>query len=895
MRLGTVDGMYMDLWYSLKKLFKFDRADAQLNDEVLFHLEMSTEQKVAGGMEREQAYKEALREFGGVEQIKESTRESWGMSWLQSCHKDFQFGWRQLLKNKKQSVVIVLTLAVCIGANTTAYNLVHKLVTRPYAYQDAKRIVRIGMTWPKIGYEATYNISPPFYDYIQKEASSYENTGMLLPSIDVDLDTEGGKRRITIDDVQPGVWELVGAKPLVGRFFTESDAPDSVVVGESLWNELRKTKDNLLGEQIVLDGRPRTVIGVAPKELYFGTTRADAFTFCDFPEKGLDLKYRSNHGALVLGTLKHGVSVRQASEELDQIHADLLEQYPEDKAETERSGAAIVARPVNRSYAQHIGLVAPAFKTIQLITLLVLLIGCLNISGMILMKNYARLQEFAMRRALGASKRRLIRQIFIEISLYFLCGGVGSFLFWKAGHFIADRLPQEVVPGAGIWDMDFDAGIITLLTIGLATMLTAATPILYMLRVDLSASIKATARTLAGSLNTQRVHAALVILQVALSMVVLVFVCVLVQNLRATLARDTGFEKAGRIAITLPQPIYRFERTREAYEHKVLPLQDKVLDSMRAMPGVLSATACNRIPVSQKNRAYRYYFLPDEDGVEQKLKAMNIVVRPGYFETMGIQLQKGRDFNQTDTPDTHKVVIISENIAKQQFEGVDPVGKIVRIGKNQTLIIGVAPEVQHTPFYSDWNKGTIYRPFSQCRFRPRTTYIAHVEGAPSAYTDQLQAMVSAIDPQATFSTTTLEKEYDSAIFAHRLPVQIALFSASVALLITVLGLYGLIGCSIAQRTREYSIRMALGAMAQNILKRVIKQYGYLILWGQLLGLLFAVMLAWKTNALMPEINTLAPLNFIVVSAVLFAVYAFACLLPVRRVIKLNPMEYLRAE
>lgn len=889
----------MKMWHSLIKLLRINRAENQLDDEVLFHLEMSTDQKVANGMDREQAYKEALREFGSVEQIKESTRESWGVAKLQACRKDLLFGWRQMLKNKKQAALIILTLSVCIGANTTAYNLLRKLVTHPYAYENADSIVKIGMIWPKLGYNKVYRLSTPNYDRITKQASCFSQQGLISQPFKQDLKQENGLRILTAQAVTPSIWEVVNAKPVVGRFFSDADEPTDLIIGETLWKELRTRNNNLIGEQIILDNTPFTVIGVAPQELFFGTTRADLFMRCNLSPQSFAPEYRNRHELMALGRLKCGFSPDQAAREMEQIYAETLEQYPEDQEDHERTGAMMTARPITQTYAQHIGLVAPAFKTIQVVTLLALLIGCLNISGMILMRNHARLQEFAMRRALGASKRRLAQQLTIEISLYFILGGFGSFLVWKLGYFITSEIPQKIIPGIDIWDMNFDAGLITLLTVGLAALLTSAIPVTYLLRHNLNAAIKASGRTLSGSLNTHRMHAVFVVLQVALSVVVLACVSVLIKNLHVTLAKDIGFEKEGRIALEVSQPYYRYAPTRKEYRKTVNPIREQLLSQIQAMPGVVRATASSRMPVSQQNMSYSRYsrFRKDPDLTEPDQKAMSILVNPGYFEAMGIQLLKGRGFNPSDTLDAKKVVIISQEIAENLFQGENPIGKKIIVGKKKKLrIIGVVDEVQNTPFFADWKKGTLYQPYAQSRvLPPNTTYIVHVEGDPSAHATRLEALVSATVPKATATSTTLEKVYKSATFAHRLPVQISLFCAVIALLITGMGLYGLIGCAIAERTREYSIRMALGAATRNILARIITQYGYLILWGQLLGLLLAATLPWKANPLIPEINTLAPITFMTVSAFLGTIYILACILPARRILKLNPMEALQAE
>ncbi|MCZ6671368.1 MAG: ABC transporter permease, partial [Verrucomicrobia bacterium] len=416
------------------------------------------------------------------------------------------------------------------------------------------------------------------------------------------------------------------------------------------------------------------------------------------------------------------------------------------------------------------------------------------------------------------------------------------------------------------------------------------------LRRELMDFLKAGNRTMAGSISKHRLHAVFVISQVSLSVILLITAGVLVRNLNAVLQKDVGFQREGRIAFKIPQPSYRFGEGDNAYQYEVLPFQERVLERIRSQPGVIGASASNRVPISGDNLSYRDFAMHHYEYAngEPRANALRVITLPGYFETVGTKILFGRDFQNTDTFDSEPIVIISQNTMERYYQDLDPVGMSINFRGKDLKIVGVAEQVQDKPFFLESDGYTLYFPFKAVTHeRGLTNYVVHVNGDPVQQMANIERAILDMDPKLSIKSVTFDDVYDLATFAQKLPMVVTVIFSSIALFLSGLGLYGLISFTVAERTKEYGIRMALGAGRGNILKRVIGGSGRLIGWGLVVGLVVSITLCVQINPMLSDINTVHPTTFVMVIGFVIAICVFASFFPAQRATRINITETLQ--
>lgn len=448
-------------------LFRRDTMQDEFDAEMEQHLEFMNDEMVEEGMSREEARKAALKKFGNVESLKEDCQASWGVRILDDLLQDMRYASRQIGKHKLHAAIIVVTLAICMGSNTTAYNFVVKLVSTPYDYVDDERIVMVGKSETKLSGDSVGNISIPHWKFIEEHATSFSDIGFFDDQHQFDLDLGGVVRRISTDAITSGIWKATGARPIAGRFFTDEEAEKTggrvIVLNETLWNELGGEDANLLGQSLLLDNQSYEIIGVVSRSFFLGITPADGFIPRLFKPYEVKPNQRNNHSHNAIGKLKPGITIEQVNQNLRAVFEAFMEVHPEDRDDQERTGAVFSSVVINRAILQDMGQIEMAFKSIQWVAFVVLVIGCLNVGGMILVKGYSRLQELAMRKAMGASVLRLSRQIYVEIFIYFLLGGLGSLAILKGAYWVSlYYLRFDEIPWASEWLIDSRSMYITL-------------------------------------------------------------------------------------------------------------------------------------------------------------------------------------------------------------------------------------------------------------------------------------------------------------------------------------------------------------------------------------------------------------------------------------------------
>lgn len=884
----------------LRSLFRSSVTNTELNNEISFHIEMLTEQNIASGMTPRKARAAAIREFGHIEGVREACKSSWGVRFVEEFLMDLRNAFRQALQHQGQTLIIVLTLGVCLGANTTALNFVQKIVSEPYAFQQPERILKVGMQRPKIGRMEVSEISIPKYEVLKENTASTLEVG-FTDSTDLDLDYRGETQRVEADLITPEVWNITGTKPQLGHLFSSQEVLDTdgklAVLSESLASQLAQDPQSLLGSTVHLDSHPYKIIGVVPNSFHLNYSKADLFLPRIFSPKERGASERHDHSYIAIAKILPGVSLEQAQQSVVAAYDAYLETYPEDVDVQERDGSTFGSVLINDSLIENLPQIGVAFRSIQLVTLIVLAIGCLNVSGMFLLKSYSKLHDFAMRKALGATTFRIVRQMTIEVCVYFFLGGVASMVFLRLGFWAAEALYITEIPWISGFQIDFYSLASTAVIAFLAALLTAVLPIFSILRRDLNYFVKSNGRTATGSSSKHKLHSFFVVSQVSLSVILLVVAGILAANLHQTLEKNIGFQKEGRIAFEVPQPTYRFGSGHEAYVEKVLPYQERALESIRSLPGVISASATNRIPMTPFHTGHsdfsmaHYQYQPDEPHAN----GLRVAARPGLFDTLDTRLLSGRDFAPTDTFDTERVVIVSQNLVEKYFQDQEPIGSTLNMWGRNMRIIGVAEDIQDKPYFIPWDGYTLYFPYTQWSdlSRKYTVYIAHVRGDIEQQRLAIEKALKRLDPQLTVVSTPLIESFEMATFAHRLPMLFSIFFGLLALLLSGLGIYGLISFTVAERNKELGIRMAFGASPHLILNRVLRGSGKLIAFGLVGGLVIAIPLSIKINPLLADINAANPAIFSAVVGFVVLISLAASFIPARRATRIDIAQTLR--
>jgi predicted permease len=887
----------------IRSIFRRAPREADLEEEIRFHIEQETLEHVRRGMPMDAARQAAIRSFGGRLSVLESCRESWGWRLVDDALGDLAFGWKQVLKNKTGSLMIILTLAICFGAHTTASRLFEGIILDPYHFKDEDRIVRVGKMWTKVAGDTVNQTSIPDFLFIREHQDVFEAMAFIDNESRMDLEMGGQVERITVDRISPEVWPITGVDALAGRFFSDADIRSHnalvVVVGERLCRKLGLAVGDAPGMSLMLDGQSFLITGVAPDSFFLEQARAHAWIPRTFSEWEMKPDRRNDHSWNAIAKLKKGVGMEVAREQMRALYERYVLQYPEDQEEQQWAGTTFGVLDIRQSVSQQIPQVVMIFQTIRWFTAVVLAIGCLNVGGMVLVRNYGRLQEYGMRRALGASRVRLCRQIYAEIMLHFLAAILVSVAFIRLSYDACKWLRLDLIPWTFEWKVDVQSLWLTLASGFVCAAVTGVMPLVSLLRRPLLETLKTASRNASSSPARHRMHAFFVVSQVALSCLLLIATTLLARNLVAVMQKDVGFERKGRIALTVPQPMYRFGNTEADYYERILPFQEQLLERIRRESGVVCATVASRIPVSNSGSGHSDFEMEHyrfEEG-EARPNALRVVTRPGYFETLGAPMIKGRDFNDGDRADSAGVVIISQNTMERYFPDCDPIGMRLRFWETDLTIVGVAPAIRDKPFFVTWEGYTLYFPYTQWPWmsRSHSTYLCHLEGDALAGMRRIEGVLKASDPNLVMDAVTLDEVYESAIFAHRIPVIITLFFASVAVLLSGFGLYGLVSFTVAERTREWGIRRVLGAPQSRIFAQVLMRSARLLLWGLLLGLGIGMLLCWMLKPHFPDIQVLAPGPLIMVLGFVFAIGMLSTLGPAVRAMRMNFLKILRYE
>jgi putative ABC transport system permease protein len=879
-------------------LFNRQRKNRDLEDEIESHLQMSIEDRLRSGLTPDEARRQAMIQFGAIESTKESCRDQRGLPILDTFFQDIRFGARQLLKNPGFAAVAVLTLALGIGANTAIFSVVNAVLLRPLAYPDSGQLVSLSERGPDwSGGSLSY---PNFTDW-KNQQSVFEKFGVCSGG-SFTLTGAGEPVRLAGALMSADVFEALRTQTEIGRVFgADEDKPGAApvaVISHALWRDRFGGDAAIVNRPINLDGKPYAILGVMPAGF-------------EFPEK-VDLwlpvgpysadsywQKRDNHpGLFGLARLKAGVTLEKARADLDVIAVRLEQQYPDSH---KTRGAQI-----DRLLDDKVGNVRRALWILLGAVSFVLIIACANVGNLLLARAAAREKEMALRAALGAGRWRIMRQLLTESGLLALLGAVVGLLFAKGILHVVTALAGESIPRADEISLDSRVLLFSGLVAVLTGILFGLAPTWHARRVDLQGTLKETGRgTTSGRAGLRQ---GLVIAEVALTFVLLVGAALLLVSFHRLLQVNPGFvaDHVLTFQFTLPGEKY------QSVEQEILFCQ-ALREKLRALPGVRAASLVSQAPLHEGGWDMRFVIEGRPEPPPHLQPSLQVhLIAPDYFRVMGIPLLQGRDFTEQDNRehvrgagnnwgDGLNSVIIDEEFAKRHWPNQNPLGQRVRIpwgerGKQPIMsIVGVVGRVKEHRLSDQGGMVQAYFPIYQQPLL-NIAVVVKTTSEPAAMLTAMRQQVSQLDPALPiYGISTMNEMRDQNVAPDRLNLGLLGGFAFLALVLAIIGLYGLLSFTVTQRQREIGVRMALGAQRFDVLNLVVGQGMRLVLIGAFIGLLGSFALTRVLASVLFNVEPDDPLTFVTVTFSLCVVALLACYIPARRATKVDPMVALRFE
>jgi len=801
---------------------------------------------------------------------------------------DLRYAARLQRKNPAFTIVAVIALALGIGANTAIFSVVNTVLLRPLPYKDPERLVLVWEDATKQGYPRD---TPAAANFVDWRDQSHVFEGMAAISDEsFNLTGSGEPERLAGHTVSASLFPLLGVEPHIGRVFTAAeDQPGSqhvVLLSYALWQRRFGGEPNIVGQPLTLNGQSYIVVGVMPARFQFPSTDSQVWVPIALTQE--DAANRDRHYLQVVARLKPGVSLAQAQSEMNTIAARLQQQYPQSNTDL---GAA-----VQSLHEYLVGDIKPALLVLLGAVGLVLLIACANVANLLLARAAVRQKEIAVRVALGAKRARLIRQFLTESVLLSMLGGLvglaiayGGLAVLKA--FIPENISQarEISMDLKVLGFTFLVSVATGLIFGLAPAVQAA-------RFNQIETLKEGGRDAATGGSGKRLRSVLVTAEVAISLVLLIGAGLLINSFLRLRNVDPGFRAENLLTMKIVLPDTKYERRAQR-----AAFYTNLIQRVQSLAGVKSAAVTTNLPLYRQGNSISVNIegQPAPPPGQERIIVTRII-SPGYFDTMGIPLLRGRPLSEQDTETTQNVVVISDAMARRYWPGEEVVGKRIAIGRvtrpeDWIQIVGVVKDVRQFELAAD-PKPQMYLPYRQFGFFDAQDLVVKTDIDSASLAATVRRAVWEIDKdQPVSDIRTMENIMADSIARQRFSMLLLAIFAGVALVLAGVGIYGVMSYSVAQRTHEIGIRMALGAQTGAVLKLAIGYGMKLVLVGLLIGLIAAFALTRVMSTLLFGVTATDPATFTLISLLLIAVAVLASYVPARRATKVNPIIALRYE
>jgi predicted permease len=854
------------------------RREEELEEEIKAHLEMAKRDRIERGESAEDAAASARREFGNVGLVKEVTRDVWGWSWLERLGQDVHYGARMLRKNLGFTLIAIITLALGIGANATLFSVINAVLLRPLAFNEPDRIARL-YQWDHL------SVSPPNYLDVKNQSQLFEHLA-VFGNRPGNITGADEPERVSVAGVSADFFKVLGVEPILGRtFLPEEDKPGGpllAVLSYGFWQQRYGADPDIMGRTLTLDDFSYTIIGVMPPESQY-PSGAQFWRPLRVDFAAYD---RGNQFLQVIGRLKPGVTWQQARAEMDTIAERLAREYP---AANRRLSILVV--PITDIV---VGRIRPALLVLLGAVGFVLLIACANVANLLLARAASREKEVAIRAALGASRWRLIRQMLTESLMIALAGGALALLLaigaTKALVALGAGIPrvEEIAIDRRVLGFTFAISLLTSLIFGIL-------PALQISKPKLNESLKEGGQGASG-VSQPGLRSLLVISEVALSLVLLVGAGLMIKSFRHLRAVDSGFDQEHALSMRLSLPRVGYEQPAQ-----IAAFYQQLLHSLAAVPGVDAVGAIDIRPFSGGNVRYA-------TGMEGRLGGQIMApdfysATPDYFRAMGIPLLKGRVFTKQDTAQSLPVTVISERVARHYFPNEDPIGQ--RITPDTpgdsipTLqIVGVVGDIKHVGLLAE-SRPSIYVPFLQNHSNRHMYIVAQATGDAAALTDAVRGRIRKLEKNAPiYEINTMKQIVSNSVARERFSTILFAVFAAIALLLALVGVYGVMSYMVEQARHEIGIRMALGAQISDVYRLVMKQGMILALIGITIGVVAALALAKLIKSFSDMLHDVSPTDsttFVLIALLLLSAALVSCLIPARRATKVDPLVALRCE
>lgn len=811
---------------------------------------------------------------------------------MESFWKDLRHSIRSLSKKPGFTFVIVLTLALAIGANTAIFSVVNAALLKPLPYAEPDRLVHLWESTPQKSYpkrEASY---PDFQDWRLCEAfdgmAAYRGGGGFM------LATPESTERIDAGLVSGNFFSVLGVKPLLGRSLTEADekqgAERVVLLSHGFWQRRYAGDANIVGKQIILSGNPYQVVGVLPPEFQFAK-RGSAEVWTPWQNSQSMLTRRFMHWVNVIARLKPGVSLEQASAAMQPITARIAQEHSES-----HTGTGIQVVPLHQEF---VGNIKPLLVLLLVAVGFVLLIACSNVANLLLVRASGRQKEVAIRSALGASAARLVRQLLTEsLALATLGGIVGLLLAHWGVDALISAIPDNLLnfmPYLRGVKIDASALAFTAALTLTVSLLFGLAPALQASKADLQSVLKEGGKT-SGASARQGLRNVLVVAEVALALVLLVGAGLMVRSLWGLINVDPGFNPKNLLTFTFTLPPAAYDSN-----EKLIVAREQMLARLAAIPGVEGAATVNTLPLIGGNTTRFYPTNQPKPAPGDDIEANLRDVSANYFNVMGVRLISGRTFTEQDRANSQNVVIINQSLAKRVFPNQDAAGQNIMFtgdGGTPLQIAGVVADEKINGLDAQ-NTAVVYYPYQQdSSVGMASSVVVRTKNDPMSMSNVVRRELQAFEPGISiFFVRSMEQiaATSPATFARRYPAMLIGLFAVVALLLAAVGIYGVISYTVSQQTHEIGIRIALGARPGNILGLVMKKGMGLTLLGVAIGLVASFALTRLMSDLLFGVSATDPVTFAGISLLLSFVALVACYVPALRAMKVDPMVALRYE
>ncbi len=858
------------------------RSQGDFAEELRAHLALEADRLRESGISEEEAMAAARHSLGNMTQARERFYEAHRWLWLDYLIQDLRYGLRQLRRNPGFAAVAVITLALGIGANTAIFSVVYEVLLKPLPFPHPGQLVWVARTQPPYPPDWSLPFSGPNFLDLRDQNHSFQYTAAFFYG-NFSLTGHGHPENAKGKLVAANFFKLLGVEPMLGRGFLPGEdqkgRDGEVILSFDFWQREFNGKRDVIGKTLDLSERPYVIVGVMPRAFDYPGEGNEIWVPLVVPKAG-----RDDNSYPAIARLKPGVKLAQARADLNVIARRLAKEYPQSN---DKQGVLLM--PLHEREAQSL---RPTLLILLGAVGLVLLIACANVANLLLARGAVRQRELALRTALGAGRRTLFAQLLVESLLLALIGGAAGLLI---GHWSVSLLRalkpdiphlNEIGLSTPVLGFTLGVSILTGIIFGLV-------PALQMTRIQLNDALKASGTSQGLSAEGGRTRDALVVAEVALSLVLLAGAVLLIRSFARFTGLDPGFDPHHllRFSVVLPQAKY-------AKHSQVEEFYRAALAGIKALPGVESAAVSYPVPPSGGESDGGFYVEghpPASPSAEPD--AIWHIISPEYFHTMRTPILMGRAFTRQDTAKSLPVVIINQTLARRFFPHENPIGKRLNCDLDSSVkwwgIVGVSADQAYAGFTNLYDS-EVYFPVA--RFAWPDTFVVRTKIAPVVVTSEIRKEVWAVNKDLPIvRLETMEQALGDAYTPRRFDMVLLLAFSLLAVGLAAIGIYGVMSYSVAQRTREIGIRVALGAQRGDVLKLVVRQGMLLAVVGLGMGIIAALGMTRFMASLLYGVKPTDPLTFLLVSLILIGVALLACYIPARRATKVDPIVALRYE